>query len=100
MRSSSALPPGFGFDPTELGALKVPHRAGTQAIEADVIDIPSGDPADDRPVPTLWIGDDGEEEEDLGGGSSDRAPGSLLVTAVCIGLALAAVAYVMDFPLS
>jgi hypothetical protein len=101
MRTSSTLPPGFGFDPAELGppAARPAMHPDQLAGNADIIGVGPGGATDNRPVPTLWIGEDGEEE-DTADGMADRSPGSILVTAICIGITVAALAYVMDFPLS
>lgn len=102
MRMSSRLPRGFGFDPAGLGTVAprrppLLSRAPTTPGAASPL---ARHPGDDRPVPTFWIGRDGREADEPAEVENSRSPGSMLMTTACIGIALAALAFLLDFPLS
>lgn len=102
MRKSSRLPPGFGVDPAALGpSSDRPERGMRRSVAASETDRNVAWPAAGGVRPTLWIGSDGRDGDDADAGPVEpRTPGSILVTAACMGIALAALAYALDFPLS
>ena len=102
MRRSSSLPPGFGVDPAELGSsTSTADQSLRLSAAAPNTDKPLGSTATEGVRPTLWIGSDGREEDDGDVNTTGPAsPGNFLVTAACMGIALAALAYALDFPLS
>ena len=100
MQTSSPLPPGFGFDPTELGTSVVNTGDATAGMGSLRPSAAPGEAPDARPVPTLWIGSDGSEEDDAADATPSRSPGSIVMMTACMGIALAALAYALDFPLS
>jgi hypothetical protein len=102
MRMSSRLPRGFGFDPAGLGAVapRRPPLLSRSPAATGAASSLARHPADDRPVPTFWIGKDGREADEVTEGEGSRSPGSMLMTTACIGIGLAALAFLLDLPLS
>ena len=101
MRDPS-LPPGFGFDPGELGTSR-PRPVGPSVLAAtQAADKPPVASETDvsRPTLTVWVDGEGHDEDAADTGTGRRRPVGLLVTTAMLGIVLLLVAYVLDMPMS